>query len=759
MGKNQQYADGYEEKAHELIKKLTKRNYRHNAIIFRQVANQYKKSANPEAPEICNFMLGMSKQQEAKAERDSHRAVKLFGESIKYLSKCNWDDKISNEYAETKILKLQKEIDINRANTAICKDLFFEVATEEKKRGNETGYNVNMGLYYLLKGGEEHLQDPVKALKELELSAESFEKAGKEQFKHKISGLRYRFLAYFQPTAESSLAFLNKALKEFKKTDDKFGLKEVEGSICYVSAHLEKDVRKKAILFKKASEYYIKNKLFSKYHDAIGWANMWEIHNPSISLDESIALIKKAKEHFKKAKSPRGLHHSSGFLFLSRAIKEGIILQKDKQFVQNLAKANHHFAMCGQARYVNLTAGCILLLEASKLPDDKSKDLLKKSAEIFKTINDKTYHLALYQYYRIEAYDNIENEEHRIKCQREALKHIEAWLGNFDAEQIQKSRIPLCADLDLIKKFYRAEAFGLKGKVEKSLSARAKYFRAAIAQYDEIIHANFLPSRAWRAKGWIFMFSFEFDNAHRAFSKAYELNPKGESIEEDIKFATEQLKKGFRDLKGMYKEESRFSRKLQKILAGRISQPSCLMPYDDKSPPGQDFYQEALGFIQKAGIAIEDNYPAHIDKDEEGLRDEMIQCLKMFSINVSAESKKAKGKRDISIKDNFSCKELTAECLVWRGSKYYESKKEQLFNRYLTWHNKEAVLVTFIRSKNFINNLNTAEKAIKTLSDVVVGSFQNLSSEEYKLYVSENRHASGVTIRLYHVFFHLPNKD
>jgi hypothetical protein len=182
------------------------------------------------------------------------------------------------------------------------------------------------------------------------------------------------------------------------------------------------------------------------------------------------------------------------------------------------------------------------------------------------------------------------------------------------------------------------------------------------------------------------------------------------------------------------------------------------MPYDGKSQPGQDFYQEALGFIQKAGIAIEENHPAHIDKDEEGLRDEMIQCLKMRNINVSAESKKAKGKRDISIKDNFSNKELTAECLVWKGTKYYESKRKQLFNRYLTWHNKEAVLVTFIRSKNFINNLTTAEKAIKTLSDVVVGSFQDLSSEEYKLYVSENRHVSGVTIRLYHVFFHLPKE-
>ena len=209
----------------------------------------------------------------------------------------------------------------------------------------------------------------------------------------------------------------------------------------------------------------------------------------------------------------------------------------------------------------------------------------------------------------------------------------------------------------------------------------------------------------------------------------------------------------------MYKEEFRFSRKLQKLLAEKISQPSHLMTYNNEGQPGQDFYQQALNSIQKAGLAIEENYPQHVDKDEEGLRDEMIQCLKMDTSNVAAESKKAKGKRDIVIKDNFSNKELAVECLVWKGTEYYESKKIQLFDRYLTWHNIEAVLVTFIRRKNFANILTTAEKAIKTLSNIVEGTFQNLSYESNKLYVSEHKHVSGITIRLYHVLLHLPNED
>ena len=481
------------------------------------------------------------------------------------------------------------------------------------------------------------------------------------------------------------------------------------------------------------------------------------MHNPSLSLEEGITLARKARNHFKRADVPSGFHHSSGFLFLIKATKEGIVQGKDVKFVENLAKANYHFAKCGQGRYVNLTAGGILFIKASKLPDNKSKELLKKSAEILRTINEKIYHLALYKYYRIEAYEHIENDEHRIECEQEAVKLIEAWLESLGGSQNQKQAISFGLNENSIKTFYRAEAFWLKGKVEQNSSKRVTYLNAAIAQYDIIIRANFWTSRAWQAKGWIFMFLFEFDKAHEAFSKAYELNPKNKSITKDIEFSTAQLKRGFHDLKQMYKEESIFSRKLQKLLAGQISQPSHLLTTDDQGQPGQEFHQRALSYIQKAGLAIEENYPGHIDKDEEGLRDEIIQCLKMFNINVSAESKKAKGKRDIAIKDQFSDKELAAECLMWKGAKYYESKKKQLFDRYLTWHNVEAVLVTFIRRKNFVNILTTGEKAIKTLSNIVEGSFQNLSSEGHKLYISEHRHVSGVTIRLYHVFFHLPN--
>jgi tetratricopeptide (TPR) repeat protein len=759
MEKDQQCTDEYVKKVGELIQKLTKRNHRKNAIIFMEAANYIKKSTNPEDQEFHDLMFGMSKQQEAKAEKDPHNAIRLYDESIKYLGKCRWDDKISDQYSETKILKLKKEVDVSQKNNSKLRGLFFEIATEESKRGNEKTGKLYLGLYHLYNGLKDYPNNPVKVLKELDLSVKSFESSGQNQFKHKTTGLRYRLLAYFQPTYESTRLLLEKAIKEFEKANDKFGLNEAKGSIYYISALVEKDIAEKVGLFKKASEYYRRYKLFSKYHDAIGWSNLWEMHNPSLSLVEVITLARKAQNHFKRGNVPSGFHHSSGFLFLSKAIKDGCIQGKKGKFVENLAKANFHFVRCRQSRYINLTAGAILLIEASKLPDNKSKELYKKSAEILRTINEEIYHLALYKYYKIEAYEHFENDVHRTDCERKAIEHIEAWLESLGNSQKQKQAISFGLNEDSIKTFYIAEAYWLKGKIEQNSSKRVKYLNSAIEQYNKIIRTNFWASRAWQAKGWIFMFLFEFDKAHEAFSTAYELNPKNKSIKKDIEFATDQLKMGFHDLKQMYKEESRFSRKLQKLLAGQISQPRHLLTADDQGQPGQEFHQLALSYIQKAGLAIEENYPGHIDKDEEGLRDEIIQCLKMFNIDVSAESKKAKGKRDIAIKDQFSDKELAAECLVWKGAQYYESKKKQLFDRYLTWHNVEAVLVTFVRRKNFVSILTAGEKAIQKLSNIVEGSFQDLSHRAYKLYISEHRHVSGITIRLYHLFFHLPNEN
>ncbi len=113
-------------------------------------------------------------------------------------------------------------------------------------------------------------------------------------------------------------------------------------------------------------------------------------------------------------------------------------------------------------------------------------------------------------------------------------------------------------------------------------------------------------------------------------------------------------------------------------------------------------------------------------------------------------------KRDLIIKESNTNRELVGECLIWNGIVYYEEKKDQLFNRYLTWHDKNALLITFIRNTNFIDFLKKVKKKIELIPDTMDGTFQDLSGGTYKIFVSEHKHKSGTKIRLYHLFFHLP---
>ena len=48
------------------------------------------------------------------------------------------------------------------------------------------------------------------------------------------------------------------------------------------------------------------------------------------------------------------------------------------------------------------------------------------------------------------------------------------------------------------------------------------------------------------------------------------------------------------------------------------------------------------------------------------------------------------------------------------------------------------------------------ELIIKKIPDMVANSFQNLSGDMNKLYVTEHKHKSGENVRLYHLLLHLP---
>ena len=445
-----------------------------------------------------------------------------------------------------------------------------------------------------------------------------------------------------------------------------------------------------------------------------------------------------------------------GHFYTIKAIQLGVLKKNDNQYVKNLGKANHHYARSGHPQYANLTAGLVIFSIAAKSPSGKAKEAFKKAGEILGTIGEPLGDIAYYEYYKILLNSEYENREKLASYREKALEHLGKWLRSSAKKLTKTYKTPLAFDFNEIDLLLKVDYYKLRGESERDALEKRHYFERAIKYCDEIIEKHSQKENAWRSKGWIHMNLIDFPEALQCFEEAYKLRPE-KVIKHEIDFAIEMLKKGYIDTAMALKQEVRFSRELQRTIAILVSD-SQKEPLEISTKyPGQTFFQKALSALQKAGKALEEFYPRHKGRGEEALRDEMIQCLKMEYPDVAAESKKAKGKRDINIKDPIEGSELTSECLIWDGPTYYSSKKDQLFDRYLTWHNKEAVLITFVRNANFKNICNRAKNAIKGIPDMVTNSFQDLSGDMTKLYVTEHKHKSGVCVRLYHLLFHLPH--
>ena len=208
MKNKKEYNDEQERKAHELVKSLTRKNYKKNAAILMEAAHQLSKSKNPEAQETYNFLVGMSKIQEAKLEKNTQRKIELYDVGLEYYGKADLnDDGVRNEYIATKIKRLRIELEtvMNKKDFIRSNELLFEIAKEEKSRGNEEGYYINMGLYHLYSATKDLTNNPAKALKEIDLSKQSFQKIDDNEFKSKVLGIKYRILATFQATYKARL--------------------------------------------------------------------------------------------------------------------------------------------------------------------------------------------------------------------------------------------------------------------------------------------------------------------------------------------------------------------------------------------------------------------------------------------------------------------------------------------------------------------------------------------------------------------------
>jgi len=748
--------DEYEKEAVKLISQIKTINRKEQITLLEEAAAIIHKSANPESSEMHNFMIGMSRKLQGTAEKDHDKAIQLFDEALTSFSDSALQGKVNNEYHDAKIQKYKRELELNKGNFTKAAEIFLKIAEEQKILGCEEEYHIGKGMHHFLYSTAILRKDPYTALKEIDEALEEILKTSKTFLIPKIQATKLRILACLQPDPKARLALFNQSLEEIEKTDDKFGLDECKGQIYFLHAQMEGDWKGKVRFFKTAAKHFKKAEVVDSYNNSLGAVNFWKIHDTSVTIEEAIKLMTDSAHRYEIAGNVIDFERATGILFMLKSIFQGIMKNDDKYFTSNLAQANKHFAKSLPSRELNFTAGIYLFAEASKLPPEKAKDVLRKAAEILQIINEKFHHFVYYQYYLTEAYLAKEDVEAVLRYQQEGVLHLGEWLDSLRDFKKSDTRIELPFDSGTLRSLLRGDYYFLKGSLEKDPIIKESLFKQSICMYDELIGKGFMLDKVLHAKGWVYMFLDELDQAVCIFEEAYSLNPASKRLKDDRIFAIEQLKVGFRDLKESNIRESKFRLEFQEFIKrhfGDIGNLLCEKFVDQNS---QNFMQQVLREIQKAGKALEENYPQHREKGEEGLRDELNQCLKMVCPVVSAESKIAKGKRDINIIGKFNQGELTAECLVWNGKAYYYEKKDQLFDRYLTWHNKEAALICFVRNSDFIQTINVARESIMELSDIESKSFIDLCCQDAKLFITEHKHKSGEVVRLYHIFFHLP---
>ena len=102
---------------------------------------------------------------------------------------------------------------------------------------------------------------------------------------------------------------------------------------------------------------------------------------------------------------------------------------------------------------------------------------------------------------------------------------------------------------------------------------------------------------------------------------------------------------------------------------------------------------------------------------EEDLRNTLLASLNAtYKGDATGETFINAGKTDICIeRENRAA--FVAECKMWTGQKEVEKAIDQL-DSYLTWRDCKTALIYFVRRKDFIKILGTAEEALKGFANM-----------------------------------------
>lgn len=123
-------------------------------------------------------------------------------------------------------------------------------------------------------------------------------------------------------------------------------------------------------------------------------------------------------------------------------------------------------------------------------------------------------------------------------------------------------------------------------------------------------------------------------------------------------------------------------------------------------------YRDILASIKHTGSTYERTPSSYKSLHEEDLRNTLLAALNAtYKGDATGETFRNRGKTDICIeRENRAA--FVAECKMWTGQKETGKAIDQL-DGYLTWRDCKTALIYFVRRKDFMKTLESAEAALR----------------------------------------------
>lgn len=157
-------------------------------------------------------------------------------------------------------------------------------------------------------------------------------------------------------------------------------------------------------------------------------------------------------------------------------------------------------------------------------------------------------------------------------------------------------------------------------------------------------------------------------------------------------------------------------------------------------------YRDILVTIKHTASTYERTPASYKALHEEDLRNTLLAALNAtYKGDATGETFRNTGKTDICIeRENRAA--FVAECKMWTGQKEVENAIEQL-DGYLTWRDCKTALIYFVRRKDFLKTLNTAESALRAFDRM--RNVKTLDKNEFEcLFLSRSNPGQQIKMRV-----------